>query len=148
MRSELLFVCLAVGVGTYLFRYLPTRLGKGAARPQLRGPLGAFLGRFLGSFLGRFLGSVGIAAVTALLVASLVGVLEPPVAAEVLAADPAGHPDAWPGNLGPRLASWVTAALGVAATLGAYLWRRDVAVSTILGAAAYGLAWWLVGLVF
>ncbi|NLG09826.1 MAG: hypothetical protein GX560_11335 [Deinococcales bacterium] len=128
MRTELLLVCLAVGVGTYLFRYLPTRFGatqRGAGEEpatELRGPLGAFLA------------SVGVAAVAALLVAALVGVLEPPAAAAALTAGP----------LGPRSASALTAALGVAATLGVYRWRRDVAAATLLGAAAYGLAWWLV----
>src|SRR5690606_3943933 len=81
-----------------------------------------------------FLASVGVAAVAALLVAALVGVLEPPAAAAALTAGP----------LGPRSASALTAALGVAATLGVYRWRRDVAAATLLGAAAYGLAWWLV----
>jgi branched-subunit amino acid transport protein AzlD len=56
---EFLLVCVAVGVGTYLFRYLPTRIGTRAGARALSGRLGAFLA------------AVGVASVAALLAASL-----------------------------------------------------------------------------
>lgn len=59
MSLEYALVCVAVGVGTYLFRYLPARLGGRNAGRALRGPLGAFLA------------SVGVASVAALLGAAL-----------------------------------------------------------------------------
>lgn len=59
MSLEYALVCVAVGVGTYLFRYLPTRLGARVGGHAMRGPLGAFLA------------SVGVASVAALLAASL-----------------------------------------------------------------------------
>ena len=58
MKLDYFLVCVAVGVGTYLFRYLPSRLGTSPGR-AMRGPLGAFLA------------SVGVASVAALLAASL-----------------------------------------------------------------------------
>lgn len=111
MSRELLFVCLAVGVGTYLFRYLPTRWARGAR------PAGAF-----GGLLGGFLGAVGIAAVSALLAASL---------APLIGAGPAFR--------------GVSVALGLAVTVATFVWRRSVALSTLAGAAAYGLGFWLLG---
>lgn len=59
MSLEFLLVCVAVGVGTYLFRYLPTRIGARAGARALSGRLGAFLA------------AVGVASVAALLAASL-----------------------------------------------------------------------------
>lgn len=59
MSLEYFLVCVAVGVGTYLFRYLPTRLGSRPGVRTMRGPLGAFLA------------AVGVASVAALLAASL-----------------------------------------------------------------------------
>lgn len=59
MSFEFLVVCVAVGVGTYLFRYLPTRIGARAGAKALSGRLGAFLA------------AVGVASVAALLAASL-----------------------------------------------------------------------------
>lgn len=59
MSLEYVIICVAVGAGTYLFRYLPTRLGGRASGRAMRGPLGAFLA------------SVGVASVAALLAAAL-----------------------------------------------------------------------------
>ena len=67
MRLEVLIFSLVVGVGTYLFRYLPTRLGATVNRPRGR----------LGRLLRGFLASVGVAAVTALLLSSLLPFYEP-----------------------------------------------------------------------
>lgn len=115
MSHQLLFVCLAVGVGTYLFRYLPTRWSRGAR------PTGPF-----GGALGGFLGSVGIAAVSALLAASLAPLL---------------------GQLtGPGAAvRGVSLVVGLGATAITFGWRRSVALATLAGAAAYGLGFWLLG---
>lgn len=115
MTLGYVLVCVAVGVGTYLFRYLPTRLGaKSAGGRYLRGPLGAFLA------------NVGVAAVAALLAASL----EPLLTATWRSGD---------------MRSAGAAAVGLAATFGAFRWRKDVAVATLLGALAYGVLWWLLG---
>lgn len=122
MSLELLLVCLVVGACTYLFRYLPTRLKRGDR------PRGAF-----GGALGAFLGSVGIAAVTALLVAALDGLRGPPALTLQLQ-----------GPVAPVVFNALTALVGVAVTLLSFRLRRDVALSTLLGAAAYGVAWWLV----
>ena len=43
MNLEFLVVCGVVGVGTYLFRYLPTRIGARAGAKALSGRLGACL---------------------------------------------------------------------------------------------------------
>lgn len=109
-------VCVAVGIGTYLFRYLPTRLGSSAGGRAMRGPLGAFLA------------NVGVAAVAALLAAAL----EPFLAA------------AWRSG---DLRSAGAAAVGLAVTFGVFRWRKGVALATLLGALAYGVVWWLAGLV-
>lgn len=121
MNVELLVVCLAVGAGTYLFRYLPTRWRTGDR------PRGAF-----GGALGAFLASVGIAAVTALLTASLTALRGPPALTV--------RPDV---TTAPLAYGLLTAGIGVAVTLLAFRLRRSVALSTLLGAAAYGVAWWL-----
>jgi len=63
VNLEFLLVCVVVGVGTYLFRYLPTRIGGRAGARAMSGRLGAFLA------------SVGVASVAALLAASLEPVL-------------------------------------------------------------------------
>lgn len=118
MSGQLVLVCLAVGLGTYLFRYLPTRWRRGST------PVGAF-----GGAIGRFLGSVGIAAVAALLAASVHDLLAP-VAVDTMAV----------GELPVRAAPLL---LGVAVTLLSFRWRRSVALSTLLGAAAYGFGHWL-----
>lgn len=108
-------VCVLVGVGTYLFRYLPTRLGVRAGEGRaMRGPLGAFLA------------DVGVAAVAALLAAAL----EPVVATAWRAGD-------WRSAL--------AAAVGLGVTAAVFRWRRGVAVATLIGALAYGLAVWLLG---
>lgn len=113
MTFEYALVCVAVGVGTYLFRYLPTRLG---ARRQssagFKGPLGAFLA------------NVGVAAVAALLAASL----EPTVLGALNEAD-------WP--------SAAAAVAGLTVTFVLFRWRKDVAIATIAGAVVYGLILWL-----
>ncbi len=60
MALGYLAVCVAVDIGTYLFRHFPTRLGAGSAGGRARRcPLGAFLA------------NVGVAAVAALLAAAL-----------------------------------------------------------------------------
>ncbi len=120
MSLELVVVCSVVGVGTYLFRYLPTRFGAGHTRGRFAGPLGAFLG------------SVGVAAVAALLAASLEPYLVP-LARGLLTGGP--------GPAETRAA--LAAALGVAATAVAFRLRKDVAIATLTGALAYGVAWWL-----
>lgn len=112
MRAEVLIVCLAVGVGTYLFRYLPTRIG---------GRLGAST---LGGRLGEFLAAVGVASVAALLAAAL----EPTLRAAV---SEANFPAA------------AAAVAGLGVTYWLFRWRKDVALATLAGAAAYGLVLWL-----
>jgi len=120
LSLELVVVCAVVGAGTYLFRYLPTRLGAGRTRGRFAGPLGAFLG------------SVGVAAVAALLAASLEPYLVPFVRG-VLAGGP-----------GPAEARAALAAvLGGVATAVAFRWRKDVAIATLTGALVYGVTWWL-----
>src|SRR5690606_19891010 len=49
------------------------------------------------------------------------------------------------GATGAALREVAALAAGLGATAGAYLWRRDVALGTVGGAAAYGLAAWLLG---
>lgn len=122
MSLEVLIFSLVVGAGTYLFRYLPTRLGATESRP--RGGLGLLL--------SGFLASVGVAAVTALLLSSLLPYLGP-------------EPwRAWlSGDTTEGRATVAAAAIGLAATLLMFRWRRSVAAATLLGAAAYGVAWWL-----
>ncbi len=114
MSTEFLVVCLAVGVGTYLFRYLPTRIG---------GRLGA---RALSGRFGAFLAAVGVASVAALLAAAL----EPTLRQAVAAADLKGA---------------AAAILGLVVTAGIFLRQKSVALATLLGAACYGLALWLMG---
>ncbi|MDT3681028.1 MAG: AzlD domain-containing protein [Truepera sp.] len=120
MSLELVAVCAVVGVGTYLFRYLPTRLGAGRTRGRFAGPLGAFLG------------SVGVAAVAALLAASLEPYLVP-FARGVIAAGPS------PAEARAAIA----AVLGALATAATFRWCKDVAVATLTGALVYGVTWWL-----
>ncbi len=115
MTLEYAVVCLVVGAGTYLFRYLPTRLSTRAGGSRsLRGPFGAFLA------------SVGVASVAALLAASL-----EPLVAEVAASG--------------EWASVGAAAGGLAVTFALFRWRKDVALATVAGAAVYGLIVWLAG---
>ena len=122
MSLEVLLFSLVVGAGTYLFRYLPTRFGATVSRP--RGGLGRL-------FSG-FLASVGVAAVTALLLASLLPYLGPePWSAWLVAATAEGR------------ATIVAASLGLVVTLLVFSWRRSVAAATLLGASAYGVVWWL-----
>jgi len=120
VTATFVIVCVSVGLGTYLFRYLPARLRGGERWGAARGPLGRYL--------GAFLGSVGVAAVAALLAASLAPYLPVTLA----------------GGLGGGASRDALAALaGLAATAAAFRWRRDVAVSTLVGAVAFGVAWWL-----
>lgn len=109
-----MLVCLVVGGGTYLFRYLPARAG---------GRVRAARGR-LGDLVERFIGNVGIAAVTVLLVASALDL-----------------PGAAAGAQQP--APLLAAGAGFLVVLVSYYWRRSVALSTLAGAAAYGVFWWL-----
>lgn len=63
MRTELVIVALVVGLGTWLFRFLPTRLRgiSGVRRPRLT----------------RAMESIGPAAIVALFVASVLPALAP-----------------------------------------------------------------------
>ena len=122
MSVEVLIFSVVVGAGTYLFRYLPTRLGASVRRPH----------GGLGRLLSGFLASVGVAAVTALLLASLLPYLGPEPWREWLAdATVEGR------------ATVVATLVGLAATLLVFRWRRSVAAATLFGATAYGTAWWL-----
>lgn len=113
MTLEYALVCVAVGVGTYLFRYLPARLGtRRQAKPSFRGALGAFLA------------SVGVASVAALLAASL----EPLVRSAYEASD-----------YGAAAATMA----GLTVTFVLFRWRKDVALATVTGAVVYGLVVWL-----
>lgn len=116
MNLELVIVCLAVGAGTYLFRYLPTRTAAlGGRRP------GLFKGR-----AGAFVASVGVAAVAALLAASVADL-------------PGMSPTAGRLPFGPPA---LAAAAGFLTVIVTFVWRRSVALSTLAGAAVYGVAWW------
>lgn len=117
MSAAFVFVCVCVGAGTYMFRYLPTRLRGGERFHAASGSVGRFV--------GAFLGAVGVAAVAALLAAAL----EPYV----------------PGSgAGARLPETLAAGAGLLGTALAYRWRRDVAVATLVGALVFGVVWWLV----
>lgn len=63
MRTELIIVALAVGLGTWLFRYLPTRFG-GVAPSD-------------GGRLARSVESLGPAAIATLFVASILPAVTP-----------------------------------------------------------------------
>lgn len=63
MRTELVLVALIVGLGTWLFRFLPTRLG---GRPGLRSPR-----------LTAAMESIGPAAIATLFIASVLPGLAP-----------------------------------------------------------------------
>ena len=121
MSVTFVLVCVTVGVGTYLFRYLPTHFGgRGRSNGALAGPL------------GKFLSSVGLGAVAALLAAALAPYVAP-FAREVAA-----------GGIGrEEVRSAGAALLGMVVTVVVFRWRGGVASATLAGAAAYGLAWWL-----
>lgn len=61
MNTDLVILCLVTGLGTYLFRFLPTRL-----------PLGGGEGQ---GFWARFFGAIGAAAIATLFVASILPAL-------------------------------------------------------------------------
>lgn len=105
MSADLVILAVVTGIGTYLFRFLPTRL-----------PLGNAEGR---GFWAVFFGSIGAAAIATLFVASILPALR--------SAD----------------ATMACTLVGSLATIGAYLWRRNVVLATMAGAAAYGLAYQL-----
>lgn len=107
MRTELLIVAFVVGVGTWLFRFLPTRL-RGLAGPR-------------GGRLTDALEGIGPAAIATLFVASVL-----------------------PDLVGAAESRPLVLAGGLA-TLLAFLFRRSVVVATIAGAAAYGVAHWVLG---
>ena len=106
MRTELIIVALATGLGTWLFRFLPT---------QFRIPTGRGDG-----WLARLLESVGPAAIATLLIAGLLPALTTP---------------------DPQLAALIAGTLTVVVT---FVITRGVALPTLLGACAYGLAFALV----
>lgn len=126
LSNEVLVLALVVGAGTWALRYLPVRArferGSQAAadgsRGQRLGPGAAAM--------RRFLEAIGVAAVSALAAASLL-----PYVRDLVAG--AGRP------VGDALAL----AIGVTATLLAFLPRRSVGAGTLAGAAAYGLGLWL-----
>lgn len=91
MSLTFVLVCVTVGVGTYLFRYLPTHFGgRGRSNGALAGPL------------GKFLSSVGLGAVAALLAAALAPYIAP-FAREVVAGG-VGREESAP--LAPRWLAW------------------------------------------
>jgi len=101
MRLELLLLAAAVGLATWLFRFLPTKLS--LSRGEDTGPL------------RRFFAATGPAAIATLFTASILPMLH------------------------PALAGQLPLALGVAAVVGVYAWRRSVVLATLAGALAYGL---------
>jgi branched-subunit amino acid transport protein len=105
MRTDLLVVAFVVGLGTWLFRFLPTRL-RGLSGPR-------------GGRLTEALESIGPAAIATLFVASVL-----------------------PGLVAVA-ESRPLVLIGCLATLLAFLGRRSVVLATIVGAAAYGAAHWL-----
>lgn len=122
MSVKVLIFSLVVGAGTYLFRYLPTRLSVSLSRPR-----GGF-----GLLLSGFLASVGVAAVTSLLLASLL----PYLGAEAW--------EAWLfGKTAEGRTTVLAACSGLLATLLIFSWRRSVAAATLVGASAYGIVWWM-----
>lgn len=106
MRSELIIVALATGLGTWLFRFIPT---------QLQVPTGRGDG-----WLARLFASVGPAAIATLLIAGLLPSLTTP---------------------SPQIAALAAGMLTVVIT---FVVTRSVALPTLLGACAYGLAFALV----
>ncbi|WP_196259850.1 AzlD domain-containing protein [Pelagibacterium limicola] len=106
MNTDLLITALIVGIGTWLMRFLPTRIDTSAITPD--GPV------------SRFLDATGPAAIAALCVASFLPMME---------------------------ADWsalTMLAAGVAGTFLGFRLRRDISLACVCGAAAYGLAYWLV----
>lgn len=67
MSAEFLIVTLLVGLGTWMLRYLPTRLMRGTGDPEAP--------------LSRFLSATGPAAIVALFVGGILPMLAPDIAA-------------------------------------------------------------------
>ncbi len=107
MRSELIVMALAVGLCTWGFRFLPTKLNLTRGDPE--------------GLMQRLLAATGPAAIATLFTASILPMLS------------------------FEAARWVPLVLGVAAVVGAFVWRGSVAVATMAGAAAYGLGFWVMG---
>ena len=127
MSPAVLAACLLAGVGTWALRVVPLLLARRRAEGagERPGPLRPYV--------DGFLSAIAVASVAALLVSCL----EPYL---VRAAGEVGA-----GATGAALREVAALAAGLGATAGAYLWRRDVALGTVGGAAAYGLAAWLLG---
>lgn len=106
MNPELVIVAVVVGLGTWLFRFLPTRM---------RGLSGA-----RGGWVERATESIGPAAIATLFIASVI-------------------PD-----LTSRDSGLIAFLSGAAATAVVFAGRRSVALATIAGAVAYGVAFALV----
>lgn len=127
MSSGLLAACLVAGVGTWALRVVPLLLARRreGATAGSRGPLRPYL--------DGFLSAMAVASVAALLVSGA----EPFLSA------------AWRAAAGGDVsAGWRQAAalaVGLGATAALYLWRRGVALGTVGGSIAYGLAAWLLG---
>ncbi|MCD7058707.1 AzlD domain-containing protein [Pelagibacterium xiamenense] len=108
MNADLVIITLIVGIGTWVFRVLPTKIDLTAGRP--------------GGPVSRFLAATGPAAIAALFAVSFLPMLEPDMT--VLA----------------------PVAIGIAATVAGFAFRRDVALATVFGAIAYGLAYALIAM--
>lgn len=107
MRTELVIVAVVVGLGTWLFRFLPTRL-RGLS--EVRNP-----------YLTRAMESIGPAAIVTLFIASVL-------------------PDLLPGAEGRPLLL-----IGCAATVAAFLVKRNIVLATMAGTVAYGVAFGVLG---
>jgi len=103
MRGDLIALAAMVGACTYAFRYLPLRM-----------PLGQAEG-----WLARMLAATGPSAVAALVVASVLPMVQA-------------------GPVWPLVA-------GGAAVLAVYLTRRSVVLATLAGPVAYAAALWATG---
>ncbi|WP_404400345.1 AzlD domain-containing protein [Pelagibacterium halotolerans] len=108
MNIDLVIITLIVGIGTWVFRVLPTKIDLSAGNP--------------GGPVSRFLAATGPAAIAALFAVSFLPMLEPDIT--VLA----------------------PIAVGIAATVAGFIFKRDVALATFIGAIAYGIAYALIAM--
>lgn len=122
MTTEFLVVTLVVGIGTWLFRFLPTRLRSLSSARGDRGRRGqARDGAARAGRLTQALESIGPAAIATLFIASVL-----------------------PG-LATAAQDRILVLVGCATTVLIFVARRNIVLATLAGAVAYGVAYKVLG---